>query len=397
MSVLLGVAATTIVSSAFAAGVATASVSAAKPGPGTTKTAKGTTGGSTGKSGSQHGSRKPKPSPTPTAKPKPKPKPSPTAEPTSRPKPKPKPKPSPTAKSKPKPKPTPSPSKSSTAAPKSDIWHPAPRSRWQYQLEGNDAYASTGGVNVDICAVPQTGGACVRPDVFDIDLYANGGTALNTEAVKAIHARGAKAVCYVDAGSIEEFRPDYRQFVDWNDSHGKSLLGKPFSVRFPNERWANINNDRGQRDFLLRMMEARVAKCANAGFDGVEFDVVHAHEEGPSVTGWDISPATQLVYNRALADIAHRYGLAVGLKNDLSQVPDLVADFDFAVNEECFENEECDDLKPFVRAGKPVFQVEYLTAPKTFCPKANATTLDFNSIKKADDASLNDKPYTPCR
>ncbi|MEV8635374.1 endo alpha-1,4 polygalactosaminidase [Streptosporangium sp. NPDC051023] len=281
-------------------------------------------------------------------------------------------------------------------------WHPPVQSRWQYQLEGNSAYASTGGINVDICVAPQTGGACVRPSVFDIDLYADAAvagnnTTPNTAAVKAIHARGAKAICYVDAGSIEDFRPDYQQFLTWHNSHGKSLLGKPFSAEFPNERWANINNDKGQRDFLLGMMEARVAKCASTGFDGVEFDVVNAHEEGASVTGWKVSPATQLIYNRALADMGHRHGLSVALKNDLSQVPDLVSSFDFAVNEECFQFDECDELTAFVKAGKPVFQVEYKTSPKTFCADANSTAFNFNSIKKASDYSLKDKPYTPCR
>lgn len=280
------------------------------------------------------------------------------------------------------------------------IWRPPVQSRWQYQLQGNQAFASTGGINVNICEVPQTGGACVRPTVFDIDLYvdaeiAGNNTTLNTAGVNAIHAKGAKAICYIDAGSIEEFRPDYQQFVDWHKSHGNSLLGNPFSEEFPNERWANINNDKGQRDFLLKMMEPRVDKCVQAGFDGVEFDVVHAHEEGKEVTGWDISPATQLIYNKALAEIAHRKGLSVALKNDLSQIDDLVSVFDYAVNEECFQYKECGDLSAFVSAGKPVFQVEYKTSPSSFCTKANQ--LKFNSIKKATDYSLHDKPYKPCK
>ncbi|NUW40226.1 endo alpha-1,4 polygalactosaminidase [Nonomuraea rhodomycinica] len=280
------------------------------------------------------------------------------------------------------------------------IWRPPVDSRWQYQLQGSKTYASTGGVNVDICGVPQGGGACVRPSVFDIDLYAaeevaGNNTTLNTAAVKAIHAKGAKAICYVDAGSIEEFRPDYQKFVDWHNAHGKSLLGKPFSEEFPNERWANINNDKGQRDFLLQMMAARVDKCAQAGFDGVEFDVVNAHEEGKSVTGWTVSPATQLTYNRALAAIAHGKGLSVALKNDLSQAEELVSSFDYAVNEECFQFDECSELNVFVKAGKPVFHVEYATAPSSFCAKSR--TLKFNSLKKPEDYSLYDKPYAPCR
>jgi hypothetical protein len=49
----------------------------------------------------------------------------------------------------------------------------------------------------------------------------------------------------------------------------------------------------------------------------------------------------------------------VGLKNDLDQVADLVVDFDFAVNEQCHEYDECETLTPFVEAGKPVFNAEY--------------------------------------
>ncbi|MGW4960739.1 endo alpha-1,4 polygalactosaminidase [Nonomuraea sp. NPDC004186] len=280
------------------------------------------------------------------------------------------------------------------------IWRPPVDSRWQYQLQGSKAYAATGGVNVDICGVPQSGGACVRPTVFDIDLYAAEEVAgdnrtLNTAAVKAIHARGAKAICYIDAGSIEDFRPDYQQFVDFHKKNGNSLLGKPFSAEFPNERWANINNDKGQRDFLLKMMAARVDKCVQAGFDGVEFDVVNAHEEGKSVTGWTVSPATQLVYNRALAGLAHDRGLSAALKNDLSQAEELVSSFDYAVNEECFQFDECSELSVFVKAGKPVFHVEYETAPASFC--AESKTLKFNSLKKPEDYSLFDKPYKPCR
>ena len=75
-------------------------------------------------------------------------------------------------------------------------WHPALNARWQYQLQGVSAYASTGGINVGISAPPYTGGAAVHPTVFDIDLYTDqaisgNNTTLDTAAVNAIHAAGA--------------------------------------------------------------------------------------------------------------------------------------------------------------------------------------------------------------
>jgi Glycoside-hydrolase family GH114 len=154
------------------------------------------------------------------------------------------------------------------------LWQPPPDARWQYQLESAKRdLASSGGIDVDIGTVPHVGGGCVRPDVFDIDLYVDGRVSgndhtINTAAVEAIHDRDAQAICYLSAGTAERFRPDYHRYVRFDRRHQHRLIGKPFSRRFPNEFWLNIKNGRGQRDFILRRLEARTEKCARAGFDG---------------------------------------------------------------------------------------------------------------------------------
>ena len=66
-----------------------------------------------------------------------------------------------------------------------------------------------------------------------------------------------------------------------------------------------------------------------------------------------------------------------------------------AMTEECFTYDECDQLHPFVAAGKAVFNVEYGLGPARFCPRANSPRFDLNSIRKTDD--LFDLPYRPCR
>jgi endo-alpha-1,4-polygalactosaminidase (GH114 family) len=295
---------------------------------------------------------------------------------------------------------------SSSSDARSGLWQPLPTDRWQYQLESSNRHlASTGGIDVSICRPPHSGGHCVRPDVFDIDLYVDGQVSgnehtIDTAAVQAIHNRGAHAVCYMSAGTAERFRPDYSRYVAFDRSHGHSLMGKPFSARFPNEYWLNLGNARGQRDFILGRVEARTKKCARAGFDGVEYDVVDAYAQGHKVTGWHITAHQQLVFDRALASIAHRNGLSVALKNDLGQVPNLEPRFDYAINEQCFQYRECTNnpapgYKAFTRAGKAVFQVEYQLRPSRFCGKA--ASLGVSSIKKASDFSLNATPWTPCR
>ena len=52
---------------------------------------------------------------------------------------------------------------------------------------------------------------------------------------------------------------------------------------------------------------------------------------------------------------AHAKGLSIGLKNDAEQIHALHSKFDWALNEECHENnggKECDLYKPFLDEGK---------------------------------------------
>ena len=95
-----------------------------------------------------------------------------------------------------------------------DCWQPRLDARWQYQLQAKPGVADdTGGIDVDICATPAAGGDCVTPDVFDIDLYVDtkvsgvGNFVVDTAAVDAIHAAGGHAICYLDAGDAETYRP----------------------------------------------------------------------------------------------------------------------------------------------------------------------------------------------
>jgi hypothetical protein len=277
---------------------------------------------------------------------------------------------------------------------------PPPDARWQYQLQARPGkLPESGGIDVGICEPPVLGGPdCVSPQVIDFDLYRDRRATEvdrepNERGVNALHEVGGYAVCYIDAGGIENYRPDYPKFVRWHRHHGHSLLGKPFSKRFPDERWANVGGAK-QRAFLLEMMEKRVAKCAGAGFDAIEFDVVEAWAAPRRVSGWRVSASDQLKYNRALATLANDAGLAVGLKNDLGQVEDLVGDFDFAINEECVGFEECDLLQPFIDADKPVFHIEYEIPPAEFCEDTEG--LGFNSIKKGRNFSLYAQPWRPC-
>ena len=283
-------------------------------------------------------------------------------------------------------------------------WQPPLHARWQYQLQARpDVADASGGIDVGICEVPLGGGACVTPEVFDIDLYIDtnvsgeGNFVVNTAAVDAIHAAGAHAICYLDAGDAETYRPDYQRFVDFDESCGGCLIGNPFSQVFPDEFFLNIDNDEGQRAFILKVNRDRVRKCADAGFDAVEWDIIDTFDDPHS--GFHISYRSQLMFNTRLANMAHHFGMSVAMKNDPSQVKDLLPYFDFAIVEECFQYHYCSGNPApgedaFVQAGKAVFEVEYRLDREDFCPDADA--LEFNAIKKSRHYSLFARPYAPC-
>ncbi|MBA2523873.1 MAG: endo alpha-1,4 polygalactosaminidase [Solirubrobacterales bacterium] len=122
--------------------------------------------------------------------------------------------------------------------------------------------------------------------------------------------------------------------------------------------------------------------------------------EGRGVTGFRVRASAQLRYDRALAKLAHSFGLAAALKNDIGQLARLEPAFDFAINEQCLQYHECtNNPQPgygaFLDAGKAVFEVEYRQEPGEFCDDANR--LGLSSIQKARDFSLKADPWVPCR
>src|SRR6266536_1689179 len=270
--------------------------------------------------------------------------------------------------------------------------------RWQYQLQGArtssgacDASQNPGGINVTITGTSFTGTTGVSPVVFDVDHQIDQACdtsppqfTQNTLAVQQLHARGAKVIGYVDAGTWEAFRADAAQFDSFNASCGGCLYGRTLSG-FHDEKWLNVapgasgvNPSTGQPEdrqaFILDQMRARVAEVKADGFDAVEFDNVDAWQNN---TGLHLTADQQLVYDSNLANIAHAAALSVGFKNDTDQIADSAGGL----------------YQSFLTADKAVFQVEYKLSTGKFCPSSNAA--DRNGILKTFD--LFDLPWTPCR
>ncbi len=232
-------------------------------------------------------------------------------------------------------------------------WRPPPGTSWQWQLSG------TIDTSIDV-------------KMYDIDLFDT-----PQETIDQLHNDGRKVVCYFSAGSYENWRPD-------KDNYPAEILGNNLDG-WPGEKWVDIR----RLDVLGPILIARFDLAAAKKCDGIEPDNIDGYTNN---TGFPLTANDQIVFNRWLAGQAHERGLSIGLKNDINQVPALVNDFDWALNEQCFQYNECDVLLPFIQADKAVFGVEYQGDTGVFCPKANAKNFDW--LKKKIDL---DSWRIPCR
>jgi hypothetical protein len=248
----------------------------------------------------------------------------------------------------PSPLPTPPPGSVGSELP-GERWAPEPGTAWQWQLTGDLD------LSVDV-------------PVYDLD-----GFDTSAETVAQLHAQGRRAICYLSVGAWEDWRPDAARFPE-------NVLGA--SNGWPGERWLDVR----RIDVLAPVLRERLAMCRAKGFDAVEPDNVDGYV---NETGFPLTHDDQLIFNRWVAAEAHGLGMSVGLKNDLDQVLDLVADFDFAVNEQCFQYSECDALLPFVQAGKAVLHVEYSVSADRFCGRVPP---GFSSMEKRYELDAWRKP-----
>ncbi len=225
-----------------------------------------------------------------------------------------------------------------------DWWQPESSEHltWQWQL-------NTGNIDTSLDV-----------DVYDVDLFDT-----PQSKIDYLHAKGKKVICYFSAGSWEEWREDAGDFPE--SVKGKELDG------WSGERWLDIRSI----DKIGPIMQRRLAFAVAKKCDAVEPDNIDGYTND---TGFAITAQDQLEYNRWLAEQAHQRHLSIGLKNDIDQVVELVDYFDWALNEQCYQYEECDAYEIFVNRDKAVFGVEYTGNPENFCPRANAS--GYSWIKK---------------
>ncbi len=231
-------------------------------------------------------------------------------------------------------------------------WTPPQQLTWYWQLTG------TVNNNVPVAA-------------YDIDGFEN-----SAAEVATLHSRGKHVICYIDVGTAEKFRPDYKEFP-------KSVLGRPNG--WPGERWLDIR----QLSVLEPIMTARFQMCKEKGFDAVEPDNMEGYANS---SGFPLTAQEQLTYNEWVATEVHSLGMAVLQKNDGEQTPELLGYFDGALSEQCNQYHECADFEPYLAAGEPVLNAEYHLRTERFCAADEAAGI----MGARYNLALNGKRFEPC-
>ncbi|WP_020405380.1 endo alpha-1,4 polygalactosaminidase [Hahella ganghwensis] len=237
-------------------------------------------------------------------------------------------------------------------------WQPTPGDNltWQWQLQGNIDH------NYDV-------------HVYDVDLFN-----VSVQEIAQLKSEGRTVICYFSAGTYEGWRSEWREHFDFITSDSYNGSEPPFAGNMAewDERWLDIR----RIDLLEPIMTSRLDLAVEKGCDAVEPDNMDAWTNSsevrlnPALTGDD-----QLAYNKWLARQAHERGLSIGLKNDIEQLTELVDHFDWALNEQCFQYNECEAYSVFTNADKAVFGVEYQGDPANFCARAKQLNLQWMKKK----------------
>jgi hypothetical protein len=219
--------------------------------------------------------------------------------------------------------------------------------------------------------------------VFEVDLF---DTPVST--FRTLKRQGTKIICYFSAGTSEDWRPDYKDFQAADK--GACYEG------WAGERWLDIRNPG-----VWRVIRNRIRLAQRKGCDAIDPDNVDVANNtngiGTPILGnftnglTNFTNGTQsfingtrsltnvtaltnndtIAYVKKIAREAHRLRMAYGLKNAPELLPHVINVTDFAVNEQCAQDDEsggCGVYANFTKMGKPVYHIEYAnytTDPQT--------------------------------
>ncbi|KAL4497043.1 hypothetical protein ABPG72_002199 [Tetrahymena utriculariae] len=204
------------------------------------------------------------------------------------------------------------------------VWQPPVKSTFYYQTSGILNYG-------------------VKASIYFIDFLRN------QSAIADLKSSGRRVVCNFSIGIYE------RNIADSNNIP-KNLLGN----LVPGMYQASFINIAGyQTSGVGSVMTARIDLAKQLGCDAVQFDNYDYYQMN-QITGLLLNYQIQLSYFQYLAYYAHQLGLAVSLKNNISQASDLFNSVDFVFSDNCDGNTaSCNYMDQYVNNNKAAFGISY--------------------------------------
>jgi hypothetical protein len=161
-------------------------------------------------------------------------------------------------------------------------------------------------------------------------------------------ARGRYNICYVNGFQTQ---PDERGFWKKYPSLLLRKNGHPVVDGAWNETLLDLHTATKRRA-LAKIMGRWTQRCADDGFDAVEYDNLDSFSRSQG----QLTRSQAVKYAALLVRSAHRAGLAAGQKN-LVEFDGRTIGFDFAIAEECGRYRECGGY--VANYGRRVLSIEY--------------------------------------
>ncbi len=209
------------------------------------------------------------------------------------------------------------------------------------------------------------------PVIYDIDGIIN-----PAATVDALHALGKHVVCYIEVGAAGNYYSNVDEGVAttyYDQLRAAGVFGNKVGG-YP-EHYLDIRSAT-----TVSIIESMIRQqCAAKGFDAVETDI---DEEYGSNSGFPLTRADEESYMGTLAGYLHGLGLGWWIKNPDDTGDTYATDMeplaDAVLTEQCNQYGSCGLLSAY-QGHKAVFNAEYKTRTKAFCP--NDIALGFNGAK----------------
>ncbi|HEY2794263.1 MAG TPA: endo alpha-1,4 polygalactosaminidase [Micromonosporaceae bacterium] len=188
------------------------------------------------------------------------------------------------------------------------------------------------------------------------------------ETVHAIASSKHRMICHLNIDAIDVVTPDAAMLP-------AKVKGKAAGDRL---QWLNIREWSAVGPVVRNALDL----CKTKGFQGVDADMADGYAYD---TGFDLTAADQIAYDRNVVSMAQGMGLAIAVRTTPALVAALEPDTDFAVIAGCAEAGTCTEYRAYAQHNKPVLDVETAAAPTAFCP--STVYLRFAVVGKPDGLS----------